>query len=308
MAFEGCVSLTEVILPKTLKSIGVIAFYGCTSLKRIVAQSDLPYMYYVLDPLEIKKGGDPINANWKEAQQALGPFEQTEIYAYAKGAEGDERTERRKVREPVLQIYQEQEVTWSHSLGNYAVNNDYKFYALDRFVDVKGGDPCQVPVAWAVANKITAGMDKTHFAPTQTVTRAQAMTFFWAAQKKPKFKNASTQFVDVKKTDWFYKSVMWAVENGVTAGTDATHFSPNKTCNRGEILAFLYAALKKPKVSIKNPYKDVSNQWYKKAALWAWANGIEKGESGKFNASTPCTRGSVVTYLYRFKTGMGLAE
>ena len=151
-------------------------------------------------------------------------------------------------------------------------------------------------------------MDATHFGPTLTVTRAQAMTFFWAALNKPKFKKASTQFVDVKKTDWFYKSVMWAVENGVTAGTDATHFSPNKTCNRGEILAFLYAALKKPKVSISNPYKDVSNQWYKKAALWAWANGIEKGENGKFNAATPCTRASTVTYLYRFMTGMGLMK
>ena len=173
-----------------------------------------------------------------------------------------------------------------------------------RFDDVK--DPTAYyfdAVYWAYNHtpyQVTAGIDATHFGPNQTVTRAQAMTFFWAAKDRPKFKKASTQFVDVKKTDWYYKSVMWAVENGITAGTDATHFSPNKTCNRGEILAFLYAAMKKPKVKIKNPYKDVTNQWYKKAALWAYEQKIEKGEKGKFNASTPCTRASTVTYLYRF--------
>ena len=173
-----------------------------------------------------------------------------------------------------------------------------------RFDDVK--DPKAYyydAVYWAFSHKpyqVTAGIDKTHFGPNQTVTRAQAMTFFWAAKDRPKYKKASTQFVDVKKSDWFYKSVMWAVENGITAGTDATHFSPNKTCNRGEILVFLYAAMKKPKVKISNPYKDVTNQWYKKAALWAYEYRIEKGEKGKFNASTPCTRGAVVTYLYRF--------
>jgi hypothetical protein len=112
----------------------------------------------------------------------------------------------------------------------------------------------------------------------------------------------------VKKSGWFYKPVLWAVENKITAGTDATHFSPNKTCNRGEILTFLYAAMGKPKVKIQNPYSDVTNQWYKKAALWAYANGIEKGDYGKFSASTPCTRASVVTYLYRFMTGYGLVE
>ena len=166
-------------------------------------------------------------------------------------------------------------------------------------------------IDWAFTHKpyqITAGFDSTHFAPERTVTRAQAMVFLWAAKDRPKFTKENNQFVDVKKTDWYYKAVLWAVEQGITAGTDATHFSPNKACNRGEIVTFLYAAMGKPKVSVANPYSDVTNQWYKKAALWAWAKGIEKGEKGKFNASTPCTRGSVVTYLYRFLEGKGLLK
>ena len=172
-------------------------------------------------------------------------------------------------------------------------------------------DPAHMAIDWAYTHKpyqVTAGMDATHFGPERTVTRAQAMTFFWAAKDKPKPKTQTSPFLDVKKKDWYYKPVLWAVENGITAGTDATHFSPNKTCNRGEILTFLYAAVGKPKVKIKNPYQDVTNQWYKKAALWAWVNRIERGENGKFNASTPCTRASTVTYLYRFLTGYGLVE
>ncbi len=180
------------------------------------------------------------------------------------------------------------------------------------FVDLPAVNTVEhTAIEWAYSHepyKVTAGMNATHFGTNLTVTRAQAMTFFWAAKDRPKFQKANDQFKDVKKTDWYYKSVMWAVENGITVGVDETHFAPNKTCNRGELLTFLYAAMGKPKVNIQNPYKDVKNQWYRKAALWAYENGLEKGEDGRFHASTPCTRVSVVTYLYRFETGEGLVE
>ena len=102
---------------------------------------------------------------------------------------------------------------------------------------------------------------------------------------------------------------MWAVENEITGGTDATHFSPKQTCSRSEILQFLYAAEGKPAYTIDNPYSDVKNKhWYKDSAIWAYENGLEKGENGKFKAKTPCTRGYVVTYLYRYLTGLELAE
>ena len=309
-AFYECVKLKEVTLPKNLKTLRGMAFNACPELKRVVIQGNQAYQYLYwirLWPDENVYMPPADFTKYNEYNDMLGDHTKVEVYGYPTGAEGEMRTETLKVKDFEGKT-SNVKGKWAQYVCDYAKADGYKFFELGKFSDVKSGDPCEIPVAWAVANKVTAGMDKTHFAPTQTVTRAQAMTFFWAAQNKPKFKKANTQFVDVKKTDWFYKSVMWAVENGVTAGTDAMHFSPNKTCNRGEILAFLYAALKKPKVSIKNPYKDVSNQWYKKAALWAYANGIEKGKSGKFNASTPCTRASTVTYLYRFKTGCGLAE
>ena len=316
-AFYNCSLLTELHFPEGLRSVGAGAFLGCEQMQRVVAEGSQCYVYLFadyygipylpamqadnLESMDLENGTD-------DCRRLLGPWDRVEIFGVAPGAEGEYRDEVRKVFDVETGDYRDESVRWAQSLDSYAAGHGYRFYPLNKFADVKAGDACRIPVAWAVGNKVTAGMDATHFAPKQTVTRAQAMTFFWAAQHKPKFQKASTRFVDVKKTDWFYKSVMWAVEQGVTAGTDATHFSPNKTCNRGEILAFLYASLKKPKVSIKNPYSDVGSQWYKKAALWAWANGIEKGENGTFNASTPCTRASTVTYLYRFFTGRDLAE
>ena len=104
---------------------------------------------------------------------------------------------------------------------------------------------------------------------------------------------------------------MWAAENGITGGTNAEgdRFSPQRTCTRSEILQFLYAAMGKPGYTISNPYSDVKTKhWYYDGAIWAYENGLEKGEDGKFHAKTPCTRGYVVTYLYRFITGKELAE
>ena len=179
------------------------------------------------------------------------------------------------------------------------------------FVDVQETDFFFDPVLWAVENGITAGTDETHFSPNNTVMRADAMVFFWAANERPAFSSTDKTFRDVKKKHWAYDAVMWAVENGITGGTDAAgqYFSPQKTCSRSEILQFLYAAMGKPVYHIDNPYSDVKTKhWYYDGAIWAYENGLEKGEDGKFQAKTPCTRGYVVTYLYRFITGQELAE
>ena len=179
------------------------------------------------------------------------------------------------------------------------------------FVDVHESDFFFNPVMWAVGRTVTGGTDKTHFSPERTVMRADSMVFFWAANGRPEFTATDKTFKDVKKTHWAYKAVMWAVENGITGGTDkeGNYFSPQRTCMRSEILQFLYAAMGKPEYTIDNPYSDVkTNHWYYEGAIWAYEKGLEKGEGGRFQAKTPCTRGYVVTYLYRFLTGQELAE
>ena len=177
------------------------------------------------------------------------------------------------------------------------------------FVDVHESDFFFNPVMWAVGKTVTGGTDETHFSPYNTVQRCDSMVFFWAAKNRPAHADIQSPFKDVKKKHWYYDAVLWAVENSITAGTDATHFSPNNTCSRSEILQFLYAAMNRPGYSIANPYSDVKpKHWYYDGAIWAYEKGLEHGENGKFNAKTPCTRGYVVTYLYRFLTGQELAE
>ncbi|MBR3639305.1 MAG: S-layer homology domain-containing protein, partial [Clostridia bacterium] len=109
-----------------------------------------------------------------------------------------------------------------------------------KFVDVADGAYYADAVAWAVKNGITNGMDKTHFAPDAGCTRGQVVTFLWRAAGEPEPSIVRNPFKDVAKKDYFYKAVLWAVEKGITKGTDAAHFSPNDTCTRGQIVTFLY--------------------------------------------------------------------
>ena len=191
---------------------------------------------------------------------------------------------------------------------NTAVSSDMTLYAAweakapmtNPFVDVKKSDYFYAPVLWAVEKEITNGMDATHFAPNNSCTRGQVVTFLWRAAGKPKV-SGSNPFKDVKKTDYFYDAVLWAVKNGITNGMDATHFAPDATCTRGQIVTFLYRAAGKPKVSGSNPFKDVKKtDYFYDAVLWAVKNEITNGmDATHFGPASTCTRGQVVTFLYR---------
>ena len=98
------------------------------------------------------------------------------------------------------------------------------------------------PVAWAVENGITSGMGDGSFGVGQSCTRAQAMTFLWAAKGKPAPETAASPFSDVSEGDWYYNAVLWAYENEVTAGMGDGSFGANSTCTRAQIITFLYKA------------------------------------------------------------------
>jgi len=169
------------------------------------------------------------------------------------------------------------------------------------FTDVKKNDYFYDAVAWAVELGVTTGTSPKTFGPNESCTRAQAVTFLWRAAGQPTAKNAKNPFADVKKSDYYYKAVLWAAENGVTSGTSATKFSPNDTCTRGQIVTFLWRAQSGKKVSAKNPFKDVKkSDFYYNAVLWAVKNGVTTGTSPTtFGPSENCTRGQIVTFLNR---------
>ena len=176
----------------------------------------------------------------------------------------------------------------------------YNYDPNMSFTDVAAGSYCYDAVQWAVANGITKGTDTTHFSPNAGCTRGQVVTFLWRAAGEPTV-GGNVGFVDVAPGSYCYEAVKWAVANGITKGTDATHFSPNATCTRGQVVTFMYRAEGEPAVGGSNGFVDVAAGSYcYNAVQWAVANGTTKGtDATHFSPSATCTRGQVVTFLYR---------
>lgn len=170
------------------------------------------------------------------------------------------------------------------------------------FKDVDKSDYFYEPVSWAVEKNVSSGTSATAFEPDSYCTRAQAVTFLWRAKGSPAPTKTDNPFTDVKQSDYFYKAVLWAVEKGVTNGTGSTTFSPNDTCTRGQIVTFQWrSAGQTISGSSANPFKDVaSSDYFYNAVLWAVEKNITNGTtSTTFSPNDFCTRGQIVTFLYR---------
>ena len=171
------------------------------------------------------------------------------------------------------------------------------------FTDVADKAYYRDAVAWAVENGITKGTTATTFSPNATCTRAQAVTFLWRAAGSPKPETRTMPFADVPAGSYYYDAVLWAVENGITKGTSDTTFSPDATCSRAQIVAFLWRSEKSPAAGTANPFADVkSTAYYADAVLWAVKEDITKGTTNTtFSPDADCTRAQIVTFLWRCK-------
>ena len=173
------------------------------------------------------------------------------------------------------------------------------------FTDVKEGAYYYDAVLWAVKHdpQIAQGTSETLFSPDAACTRGQIVTFLWRAKGCPEPKSTTNPFVDVKPGDYFFKAVLWAVEQGVTNGVGADRFDPNGSCTRGQAVTFLWRAEGKPAPKAQSSgFSDVQNpnDYYYVPVLWAVENGIAAGTGGGlFSPELSCTRGQIVTFLYR---------
>ena len=166
------------------------------------------------------------------------------------------------------------------------------------FVDISPSDYYYSPILWAYYSspQVTMGVDDTHFGPKQTVTRGQCVTFLWRAMGQPEPTATKNPFVDVSESVYWYKAILWAVEKGITVGTDATHFSPGLTLSTHHIVTFLYRTL--------NPGMGGPNGgWDGAAEAWARQNdpfhtGLPFGVDIPVSDGTPCPRADVVTFLF----------
>lgn len=179
-----------------------------------------------------------------------------------------------------------------------------------NFIDVKASDFFYEPVKWAVNNKITNGTSSTTFSPYKNCNRAEIVTFLWRAAGTPEPTVTRNPFTDVNsvRDASYYKAILWASQKGITAGTNATTFSPYQECTRSQIVTFLYRYAGKPSGNYTNPFKDVSSvneASYYNAILWAVGKGITQGTSTTtFSPYASCTRGEAVTFLYRYVNGV----
>ncbi len=198
---------------------------------------------------------------------------------------------------------------------NFIVNTLQLPSGLDTgstpFTDLpQAGHWAREAIEWAYNHnpQITSGTSATTFSPFTTLTRGEAMTFLWAAAGKPSPTSSNNPFKDVSSEKYYYTAILWAVENGITAGKAPDRFAPADPVNRAEMITFLWAFAGKPAPSSSaNPFSDVSSsKYYYTPVLWANGAGIFVGNEGDGNSKLQpkhaCNRAYVVTYLYRYFT------
>mgnify|MGYP005969311173 CR=1 FL=1 len=159
------------------------------------------------------------------------------------------------------------------------------------FSDVAANAYYADAVAYAVEKGITTGTSATTFSPEESCTRAQIITFLWRAAGSPEPKNISP-FSDVKTDAYYAKAAAWAAENGMA---DGSTFSPDAPCTREMAVEFIWKHAGSPDAAQAN-FTDVSSA----AVSWAVEAGVTSGTSAtEFSPDDICTRGQIVTFLYR---------
>ncbi|MCI8827976.1 MAG: S-layer homology domain-containing protein [Ruminiclostridium sp.] len=171
---------------------------------------------------------------------------------------------------------------------------------VEPFVDVSKSDYFYDAVMWAVEKNITTGDGINTFSPNKSCTRAQMVTFLWRAAGSPAA-TGNNPFTDVAAGEYYTDAVLWAVSKGITNGTGDGTFSPNATVSRGQTVTFLYRYAGSPSVDAGNSFNDVaSTDYFASAVQWAVANGITYGDGvNTFSPAKDCTRGQIVTFMYR---------
>lgn len=190
-------------------------------------------------------------------------------------------------------------------------------------VDVPEGIWYYNAVKWALEKGVTSGTDATHFSPNRFCTRAEAVTFIWRSFGSPEPKTSWCPFTDVKAETYYYKAVLWAVENNVTSGTSANRFSPSEWVTRGQVACFLFRITAQKRnwdaVDIAQDkallmdwirqlprygFEDVLFSAYYGHAVYALERwGIVSGVSSSPRLFAPnhvCTRAEIVQMLYGY--------
>ena len=162
-------------------------------------------------------------------------------------------------------------------------------------------------VAWATCQLLEGkGVDVSgSLGVDKGCTRMEIVRYLWKLMGSPQPADINSEpFQDAptfqSNRDDYY-AIQWAVETGVTSGTSATTFSPDDTVTRAQAVTFLYRLAGEPSVAGSTGFLDVpAGNWFADAAVWAVKEGITNGTSDTtFTPDQECTRGEILTFLYR---------
>lgn len=274
--FYDCENLRDVIIPETIESIYTHAFSGCESLK------------YLAIPGSVRFIGD----------YSLGYLEDAEIRFLGDAPELEDWVFNRSV---VTCYYPAENETWTE-----AVRQQY------------GGTVTWVPLgdgghihAWDAVTVAPTCTEEGYTLRSCRICGESEQTEFVDAlgheyvlgQCSRCGDTVDSGFGDVAPGSFYFDSVRWAVQRGITNGT-GDGFAPNDACTRAQAVTFLWRAQGCPEPKTKhNPFTDVSEQdYYYKAVLWAAEEGITTGiGNGKFAPHNTCNRAETVTFLWRAK-------
>ncbi len=280
-AFAECDSLRKVTLAPNTEEFGMHTFYHCDALTHFRFPAAVTYIPYgTLGYCPNVKQVVIENPNCEINDYAsLGQMGVCNIYGYS-----------------------------GSTAQTYALAKGYGFKPIGTeelepsiFTDVDNTAYYGAAVDWAVNNGITTGVSDIAFAPNMVCSRGQVVTFLWRCAGSPEPTRTTSQFTDVDPGAYYYKAMLWALEEGITTGTSATTFKPNMDCTRAQVVTFLYRAAGAPDVSGKPDFVDVpAGIYYEDGVAWAVENNITLGTGGgKFSPDVNCTRGQIVTFLHR---------
>ena len=190
-------------------------------------------------------------------------------------------------------------VTLTANITVYAKWQATPLALLIPFIDIPENSYFYPAVCWGHDCGVVT--PATHFNPNAACTRADMLTFLWRAAGSPDSKLTYMPFTDVPEQAYYYEAVQWALEQGITKGTNNLLFRPDSTVTRAEAVTFLYRYAGKA-TTASNPFTDVTaDDWFYDSVRWANANGITTGTTAStFSPYDTCTRAQVMTFLWRY--------
>ena len=278
-AFYWCVDMTDVSIQEGVATIGERAFYNCTSLTSLT----LPASVGVI---------------MGEAFAYCGKL--TDVY-FA----GDAPAITLSSFDKRVTLHANADASgWTNSPYYEAENGTWLGYRLvvgQPSTDVSSVNHQAAPAMMQDSQPLLSAAPQAEEAPAASQIEPQAKEPDTEQQIIPP-ESAEAAFEDITEADYCFDAVRWAQLNKVTGGTDATHFSPNMSVTRAQVVTFLWRAAGCPAADCAMNMNDVkSGDYFADAVRWALAEGITKGVSDTaFGADAVCTRAQIVTFLARF--------